>query len=365
MRSENVWGRWYKPQVRIFIHIVFWLLVTALYYLSLKRIGGDYVLYIVLKDLLVTGSLFYSINWIISKWVSKGKLAPLILFILFAYIWWISWTYCVWVLIEDFVPPSDERVSKYMHFWIDGGYFGLFALQKHPIFILDFLLLVSVPLAPKMVKVIVEDKNKMAVLERDKLELERDNLAMEVAFLKSQISPHFLFNTLNTIYQMSETNNPKTSESIVRLSHMIRYLLYQTNDDKVLISREVKFLQDYLTLAKLRFGPGTKVYLNFENTDEPYKIVPLILIPFVENAIKHGPERSRHDSWIKMSLKLDENILRFNISNGVNRISKRPGFGGIGIQNVKRRLDLRYGVDYSLQVKEEEDSYSVCLEIKL
>ncbi len=146
---------------------------------------------------------------------------------------------------------------------------------------------------------------------------------------------------------------------------MIRYLLYQTNDDKVLISREVEFLQDYLTLAKLRFGPGTKVYLNFENTDEPYKIVPLILIPFVENAIKHGPERSRHDSWIKMSLKLDENILRFNISNGVNRGSKRPGFGGIGIQNVKRRLDLRYGVDYSLQVKEEEDSYSVCLEIKL
>ncbi|WP_426789651.1 sensor histidine kinase [Sphingobacterium sp. WOUb80] len=358
MVSEIIWGKWYKPRIRIIVHILFWLLVTILYYLTLKRLAGDYVKFLVIKELLVTGSLFYSVNWIISKWVSKGRIGPLIIFFVFAYFWWLFWTYFAWDLLEDIVPSSDVRVNRYMHFWLDNGYLGLFAFEKFPVFILDFLLLVSVPLTPKMIKVIVEDSNKLVALERD-------NLAMELEMLKSQISPHFLFNTLNSIYRMSETGDLKTSESIMRLSNMLRYLLYQTNDEKILLSKELEFLQDYLNLAKLRFGNTTKVELELENIDEPYKILPLILIPFVENAIKHGPERSRNDSWIKVSLKLIDNKLDFVVSNSVNTNSEKPIPGGIGLKNVSRRLDLRYLNNYTLDIEDVGNFYSIHLIIKL
>lgn len=365
MGSENIWGKWYTPRVRILIHILFWLIVTILYYLTLKRLAGDYVKFLVIKELLITGSLFYSVNWIISKWVSKGRVGPLIIFFVFAYFWWLSWTYLAWGLLEDVVPASDERVIRYLHFWVDDGFFGLFTLEKFPVFILDFLLLVSVPLTPKMIKVIVEGSNKLAILEKDKIELERDNLAMELEILKSQVSPHFLFNTLNSIYRMSETGDSKTSESIMRLSNMLRYLLYQTNDEKILLSKELEFLQDYLSLAKLRFGDSTKVLLKLDSIDEPYKILPLILIPFVENAIKHGPERSRKESWLKVSLKMIDDKLDFVVSNSVNRNSEKPPLGGIGLKNVARRLDLRYANNYTLNIEDGEEFYSAHLIIKL
>lgn len=365
MGSEIIWGKWYKPRTRILIHILFWLLVTILYYLTLKRLAGDYVKFLVIKELLITGSLFYSVNWIISKWVSKGRIVPLIVFFVFAYFWWLSWTYLTWDLLKEIVPSSDVRVHRYMLFWLNDGFFGLFTFEKFLVFILDFLLLVSVPLTPKMIKVIVEGTNKLVALENEKIALERDNLAMELEILKSQISPHFLFNTLNSIYRMSETNDPKTSESIMRLSNMLRYLLYQTNDERILLSKELEFLQDYLNLAKLRFGNTTRVDLELENIDEPYKILPLILIPFVENAIKHGPERSRNDSWLKVSLKLIDDKLDFVVSNSVNKNSEKPIPGGIGLKNVSRRLDLRYMDNYTLEIKNEEDFYSIHLIIKL
>lgn len=365
MGSEIIWVKWYQPRTRILVHILFWLIVAIMYYLTLRRLAGDYVMFLVVKELFVIGSLFYSVNWIMSKWVSKGKIAPLIFFFVFAFFWWLSWTYAVWVLLKDIVPSSDERVYRYLHFWVDDGYFGIFILGKFPVFILDFLLLVSVPLVPKMVKVIGEHSNKLAILEKDKVTLERDNLAMELEILKSQISPHFLFNTLNSIYRMSKTGDPKTSESIVRLSNMLRYLLYQTNEEKILLTKELEFLQDYLSLAKLRFGHSTKIDLELDNVNEPYKIVPLILIPFVENAIKHGPERSRNDSWLKVSLKLIDDKLDFEVSNAVNAKSDKPIPGGIGLKNVARRLDLHYERNYTLNVNEDEDFYSVHLVIKL
>src|SRR5690606_16621918 len=148
------------------------------------------------------------------------------------------------------------------------------------------------------------------------LKLECDKLAMELDFLKSQISPHFLFNTLNNVYWMSEKKDPRTSTTILGLSNLVRYSLYQSKDDRILLSKEVQFIKDYIDLARLRCS--VPIETEIEDINEPYQIVPLILIPFVENAFKHGPFRSRAKSWVEISLKIENDNLIFIVKNGVN-----------------------------------------------
>lgn len=324
---------WYTPKIRLICHIIFWLVVALLYYLNYSRLtDGSYIWLFIGKELWVTGSLFYSASWIISKWISKGKIYPLFIFIILAYIWWVLWSYLASYVAQPFVLRSDERLYRYLGFFLNNGLLDLFRFGKTGVLVLDFIYMVSIPLAPKLMKTIMESSLQRVQLERDNLvlektvlensvklvQLERDNLALELDFLKSQISPHFLFNTLNSIYRMSETNDPHTSETVLRLSSLIRYILYQAKDEEILLTKEVEFIKDYIKLATMRYGEKVPVIFNFAEINEPYKIVPLILIPFVENAFKHGPDRSRSEAWIDISLSLDNGTVSLIVKNGIN-----------------------------------------------
>lgn len=365
MGSEIMWGKWYTPKVRILSHLLFWVIVSFLYYLAYKRLVGQYFWLFAFKDLIVTASLFYSANWVIPNWVSKGKIIASLLFIVFAYFWWASCTYLDCRIASEIIPISETKIHGYLNFFIKDGYLGVFYIKKFPDLILDFLFLISLPLAPKLTKVIFEDANKLAILERDKASLERDNLQMELDILKSQISPHFVFNTLNSIYRMAEVHDPNTPNSILNLSNLLRYILYQTEDEQTYISREIQFLKDYLNLMKLRYRERVRIEINVEEIEEPYQIVPLILIPFVENAIKHGPDRSRKDSWVKVDIKIDNGALRYTVANSVDNMAGDHRDGGIGLQNIKRRLEIYYHGRYSLDIDQGNDSYTIFLEIKL
>lgn len=352
------WEKWYTWQVRIISHVVFWMLVTLLYYLTYSRVGGDYIWVFVVKELFVTGSLFYSASWIISRWVSKGKIYPLIMFIVFAYIWWLAWTYITCYVTKHFIPESDQRFALYLGFFLNDGFFGLFSLKKLGPLALDFISMVSIPLAPKLTKVLLENSMKM-------VKLERDNLAIELDFLKSQVSPHFLFNILNSIYRMSEKNDPQTPNTVLELSNLVRYSLYQGKNDEILLTKEVEFVKNYIELAKLRYGGKVPIKTDMADIDEPYKIVPLILIPFVENAFKHGPDRSRNDSWVDISLRVTNDTLILSVKNGVNHTVERPPVGGVGLQNVRRRLELHYPKRHSLDITELDNSYGIELVVNL
>ncbi|MDR3010600.1 MAG: histidine kinase [Sphingobacterium sp.] len=372
MRSENIWGKWYIPPVRVICHVVFWALVCTIYYLTFLRLGGSYIWAFVIKELIVTTSLFYSATWLISKWVAKGQVIPILLFFIFSYCWWLAFTYITCDLLKNTVPSTDERIYRYVNYFLKDGFLGIYNPDKAPVLILDFLFLVSLPLTPKLVKSIVEHANIVLVMERNKTRLEleksileRDNLKLELEILKSQVAPHFLFNTLNSIYRLAEKDSPKTAESIMQLSNMLGYTLYQTDDDKIYLSKEIQFLRAYLNLITTKFEQYVKLDFQIDEINDPYWIVPLMLLPFIENAIKHGPERSRINAWIKISLGLNDGILNFVVANGVNRDSKEPPKGGIGLQNVKRRLELKYSNKYSLDIKEEPDSYTVFLKIDM
>ncbi len=302
MRSEIIWGKWYTPFVRVIVHIIFWILVFCTYSFTYQRLGGSYIWILVAKELFVTTSLFYSVIWLISKWIEKRKVLPIVIFIVFSYIWWLNITYLTCDILNDFELKEGRAFIKYVRFFTDDGYFGIYQLKKFPSVFPDFLTLVSLPLTPKLVKHLIAQGNKMLLLEKtqaelelekanlelkttnlelDKANLERDNLKMELKILKSQISPHFLFNTLNSIYRLAEKGEASTPNTIMKLSNMLRYMLYQANDDKISIAKEIQFLNDYLDLIRIRFGDSVNLNFNIKKIKEPYRIVPLMLLPFI------------------------------------------------------------------------------------
>jgi LytS/YehU family sensor histidine kinase len=181
--------------------------------------------------------------------------------------------------------------------------------------------------------------------------------------LKSQINPHFLFNSLNNIYSLAYQKSEKTPEAILKLSEIMRYMLYESNEDKVELSNEIRYLENYIELQKLRFKDN--IYIKFEINGDPLglMITPLVLISFVENAFKHGIATDSENP-ISISLNLTDGKLLFHVSNIKSSMNKDIT-GGIGLQNVQRRLSLIYKDRYRLQIDDTNDIYNCELYLNL
>ena len=191
--------------------------------------------------------------------------------------------------------------------------------------------------------------------EKEKTELERQRLTAELAFLKSQINPHFLFNSLNNIYSLAYQKSEATPDAILKLSEIMRYMLYESNDNRVALEKEITYLQSFIELQKLRFKGKAHVILEVEGQIQNQNIVPLILISFVENAFKHGLATNK-DHPIVINISVFEDNLLFTIKNKKNEQNKDQT-GGIGMVNVVRRLDLTYPEKYKLSVENREHEY--------
>ncbi len=199
--------------------------------------------------------------------------------------------------------------------------------------------------------------------ERIQRDLENQRLSAELAFLKSQINPHFLFNSLNSIYSLAYQRSEMTPDAILKLSEIMRYMLYESNDNKVDLSKELQYLQNYIDLQKIRFG--NKAYIDFkvEGKVLNQQIAPLLLIAFIENAFKHGVANNPLTP-IRLLIDVDEAHLHFYMQNK-KHMNNRDAVGGIGLNNVQRRLNLLYPGKYNLDVKDEMDTYTVELSLVL
>jgi len=199
--------------------------------------------------------------------------------------------------------------------------------------------------------------------ERIQRDLENQRLSAELSFLKSQINPHFLFNSLNSIYSLAYQRSETTPEAILKLSEIMRYMLYECNDNKVSLTKELQYLQNYIDLQKIRFGK--KAYIDFKVNGQvaDQQIVPLLLIAFIENAFKHGVV-SDPLSPVHLLIHVNEDHLQFFIQNKKHN-NNRDTMGGIGLNNVKRRLDLLYPGKYSLNIVDEEQTYTCELSLVL
>ncbi|MCW5912930.1 MAG: sensor histidine kinase [Cyclobacteriaceae bacterium] len=195
-------------------------------------------------------------------------------------------------------------------------------------------------------------------------ELQKEKTQAELKYLKGQINPHFLFNTLNNIYALARKGSAQTSDAVMKLSKLMRFMLYEAGHSTILLTDELKLIQDYIELEKLRYGDRLSVTYA-EEVDNPHQtIAPLILIHFVENAFKHGASESRFDSFIIIKISLRNHVLNATIINSKASGSISKPENPIGIENIKRQLELVYP-DHTLDLQNDSDRFAVSLTIPL
>ncbi|QJD95535.1 histidine kinase [Mucilaginibacter robiniae] len=199
--------------------------------------------------------------------------------------------------------------------------------------------------------------------ERVQRDLENQRLTAELALLKSQINPHFLFNSLNSIYSLAYQRADNTPEAILKLSEIMRYMLYECNDNKVDLTKELQYLQNYIDLQKIRLGKTACVDFVITGEVNNQRIVPLLLIAFIENAFKHGIANNAATP-IQLKIAIENNRLDFFMQNK-KHVHNRDAAGGIGLNNVKRRLNLLYPNQYQLKVNDTVDTYTCELSLIL
>lgn len=193
--------------------------------------------------------------------------------------------------------------------------------------------------------------------------LEKENLNQQLEYLKYQINPHFFMNTLNNIHALVDIDPEKAKTTIVELSKMMRYLLYEGNNSLIPLHREVEFLRNYITLMKLRYTDKVKIDTDIPVSLPDRRLPPLLLITFVENAFKHGVSY-REPSFITIGMRVDGDRFHFECVNSKHRESTAE-HGGVGLTNVRRRLDLIYGDTYRLDIDDGTDTYTVKLELPI
>jgi two-component system, LytTR family, sensor kinase len=250
---------------------------------------------------------------------------------------------------------SSLVVSVYHHF-INGKFSSGFLIMVLSQFI-DMIMPVVIFVLAVTIYSRYESDQRNKQLEKEKLET-------ELNFLKAQINPHFLFNALNSIYVLIGIDKDAAEKTMLRFSGLLRYQLYECKD-KVEIEKELNFLNDYIGLETLRKENNLKVDYDFPNAI-PYKLIaPFILIPFVENAFKHVSRNGDQPNFIDIQASFVNNIFLFSVMNSVNRTSDRFENKGIGLQNVKRRLELLYPAKHQLKIENDKNSFSVNLELNV
>ncbi len=198
-------------------------------------------------------------------------------------------------------------------------------------------------------------------------ELKAKQLQTELSLLKAQINPHFLFNTLNNLFGLVQKNDKKAADGIVQLSHLMRYMIYESAVDRIDLNKELEQLQRFIQLQKLRFSKDDDITidLQIEGNTEEIQIAPMLLIPFVENAFKHGISLKKQ-SFLFITLKINKPKLEFSVRNSIheNNNQKEQSDTGLGLNNVKRRLQLLYPDAHELKIREDGKTFEVQLFLK-
>ncbi|MBK0379580.1 sensor histidine kinase [Mucilaginibacter segetis] len=337
-----------KKSWQIFWHIIFWLGGIA-FFLFLAHSNSKVALQSLLVIFLLYGiiniGLFY-LNYLIliPRFLDKKKYKTYAMFIIATIVLFGVGKYGVALVFKKIILMHMK----------DGATTGFWSYFLSTIFTSVIFIFLSTVL-----KFTID----WFLNERVQRDLENQRLTAELSFLKSQINPHFLFNSLNSIYSLAYQKSDTTPEAILKLSEIMRYMLYECNDNKVDLTKELQYLQNYIDLQRIRFG--NKAFIDYEVKGEVtnQQIVPLLLISFIENAFKHGVANDPQ-SPIELKITLTDGHLYFFIQNK-KHTHNRDAEGGIGLINVRRRLDLLYSGKYNLDIRDETDTYTCQLSLVL
>ncbi len=331
-----------KKRYSLAIHVVVWLALGAwlLYFISGNRVLTPHRVLDVLVGLTFWLLIFYA-NWfyLIPKYLAKNRLMLYIVNVL-----------ALLMLYGLVVSPLDYYVFREFNPNMEAVYTTERLLQYG----LGGLVLIFISSGLKVTGNYIRN-------ERRNKELENQKLVAELAFLKSQVNPHFLFNTLNNIYSLAYKQSPETPDAIMKLSLLMRYMLYESNDTLVCLEKEVEHLNNFIDLQKLRLREQTSIKFNIEGDIEGKQIAPMLMMTLVENAFKHGLV-SKNEIGILINLTVTDNELEFSTANNISTHKKRE-FGGIGLENLRQRLSLLYPNRHKLTFEEEDGVFYATMKL--
>jgi hypothetical protein len=271
----------------------------------------------------------------------------------------------VWRYLIEFLVPFSVLIAARVHFqrFLMDGY----THQAHYFYSSFFIVQIT---AITLFIVLFVGMLRFAVdwfeLEARKKEVENEKLIAELNFLKAQINPHFLFNTLNNLYYLAYSKSENTTEVISKLSLMMRYMIYESNHPKVLLSKEIEYMQSYISLERLRLNDQIPIKFEVSGDTQNIWISPLIFITFLENAFKHGVTGKNPKAWVNICIQVFDDECVYTVENSKSADQKDTGEkSGIGLQNVKRRLELSYPDKYKLITEQTPEKYLVKLTLSL
>ncbi|UHG94926.1 sensor histidine kinase [Spirosoma oryzicola] len=354
---------------RLGAHLLLWLVLFLFIFAQYEWVnqssttGGSAVLWLTVGNLSLMCMIFYWVaNYVLPQIYQKQWLI-LLINVLFVYVINSFGNYFIFVETDRLLGTSSgiHRVAEiYRNTGLIGG------LVSRTVFVLNwsFMLNTIIPISIKFMKDVLATRNQTT-------QLERDNLILELNFLRSQVNPHFFFNAINNVYALIVDKDEQASTILLKLSSLMRYVLYEAGTAYVTLQQEIDFLKDYVDLEKIRHGDSASILLQIEGDAENLLIPPLVLITFVENAFKHGINATIRESWVTIDLRIKDNSLNFLIRNSKPavrqqaRSSSLPKVGGIGLTNTQRRLELLYPDRHQLQIQQTPITYTVDLTLLL
>lgn len=357
-RSKYEWFFRYK-----LYHLPFWFIY---HYLSWSLITGSlrepaisifnspypvkFYFYVVFQAI----GVYFNLYFLIPRFLEKGRYVQYLVLLTLTIICTAA---CIVPGYYATARLSDKTFQELFH-RNPADYMYFFKNNALPSTIASMTLAMSVKLT----------KNWIGTRQRESL-LEKEKLETELKFLRAQFNPHFLFNTINSIFVLINKNPQMASESLAKFSELLRYQLYECNEQQIPLVQELAYLQNFIELEKLRQDGNVTMSIEIHQMSGNLAIAPFIVMPFVENALKHVSQFKDRENWIRMNLRFDRNQLILTISNSAaprELVSgKLTSYNGIGLKNVQRRLHLLYPGKHDLTIKKEEDQFHVTLHLDL
>ncbi len=337
---------------KIPLHLLFWLVVWFFFFVffSVGSENKNFIFWFstILSVITIVAS-YVVVYYLIPDFLLTKKYKSFVLYVFYALVFIVCAV--LMTVVFGFVFFYNLEFQKMPGLTKNSG-----------VIIVCSLLIIALAGGFKILKHNYQSIEEKKALENRFLQTQLELKEQELRFLKMQIHPHFLFNTLNTLYGFALKKSDQAPEMILKLSSLLDYILYQVEKPFVFLKDEINHIEDYIMLEKSRFQDSVEVAIVKDNFDDALQIPPMLLLPFVENAFKHG---SQIDGRLKVniSLQVDDKFIRFNVQNSAKQ--KVRSKKGIGLQNIKKRLYMLYGKDGFLKITEDENLFTIDLKIPI
>lgn len=338
-----------KTQKRL-LHTCFWLLYLILFGLIWAKDSGDWQRSLIFECWALLPritAVYLTIYWLLPSFLLQKKYAKFI-------VWFSLVLLITGHLLYGFTTFGYQLF--YPAYQVLSSGYQLYQII-HGIVLINATVIVAITI--KVLKYWFQNQQKLQQSEHARVQ-------SELNFLKNQVHPHFFFNTLNNLYGLDIEKSDETPQLILHLSWLMRYMLYETQTSLVPLSNEVTHLHHYIELEKIRYQEGFQVFFQVKGELKDQQLAPLLLLPFVENAFKHGLSEGIEDAWINISLEATADMLTFQIKNSLPKLGvaqRRPS--GLGLKNVQQRLHHLYAQAYTLEINNQEQIYTVLLKLPL